>query len=66
MAGRFSPGSFRSRSIDTAISAPVFPQDTAAAASPSRTASMAENIEVPWPCRMTWAGLSSIFTTRSA
>ena len=27
---------------------------------------MADHIEVPCPCRMTWAGLSSIVTTRSA
>ena len=66
MAGRFRPGSLRSRSIDTAISAPVLPQDTAACASPSLTASIVANIEVPWPCRITWAGLSCIVTTRSA
>ena len=49
MAGRFTPGSLRSRSIDTAISAPVLPQDTATVASPFLTASMVENIEVPCP-----------------
>jgi len=56
----------RRRSIDTAIKAPVLPQDTATVASPFFTLSMAENIDVPCPWRITWLGLSSIVTTRSA
>ena len=63
MAGRSTPGSFLSRIIDTAIKAPVFPQETTASASPARTASMADHIEVFLPLRITWLGLASIVTT---
>ena len=49
MAGRFTPGSLRSRTIESAIRAPVLPQETATSASPLRTASIADHIEVP--CR---------------
>jgi len=66
MAGRFTPGTRRSRSIDTAIRAPVLPQDTTACASPSRSASTADHMEVPLPCRMTCDGLSVIATTPAA
>ncbi len=65
MAGRLTPGSLRSRSMESAISAPVLPQETAAAASPARTASMADHMEVPLPLRITWLGLSSMLTTPS-
>src|SRR5690606_41354346 len=63
IAGRFTPGSLRSRSIDRAMSAPVLPQDAAAPASPVLTDSMADHIEVPLPLRTIWLGLSSIVTT---
>ena len=66
MAGRSTPGSLRSRSIDTAINAPVLPQETTTSASPSRTDSTADHIDVPLPVRITWLGLSDIATTPSA
>jgi hypothetical protein len=46
MAGRFTPSIFRSRVIDISISAPVLPQETATGASPARTASIADHMEV--------------------
>ncbi len=46
MAGRFTPGSLRSRIIDRSISAPVLPQETQTSASPLRTASIADHIDV--------------------
>ena len=66
IAGRFTPGNLRKRIIDIAISAPVLPHDTATAASPVRTDSMADHIDVPWPVRTTWLGLSSMETTSAA
>jgi hypothetical protein len=50
----------------SAISAPVLPQDTAPAASPLRTDSSADHIEVCLPLRTTWLGLSSMVTTSLA
>ena len=66
IAGRFTPGSLRRRSIDSAISAPVLPQLTATVASPARTDSMADHIEVSCALRITWLGLSCIVTTPAA
>lgn len=63
MAGRLTPGSLRRRSIDSAISAPVLPQDTAAVASPGAPVSIVDHIEVPSPLRSTWLGLSPMLTT---
>jgi hypothetical protein len=57
MAGRFTPGSLRSRIIDSAISAPVLPQDTAASASPERTDSSADHIDVSFALAQHLAGL---------
>jgi len=56
----------RNCSIDTAISAPVLPQLTAACADPSLRAVMADHIEVSLPWRMIWLGLSCMVTTPSA
>jgi hypothetical protein len=66
IAGRLMPSSLRRRTIDSAIRAPVLPQLTQTAASPSFTASIADHIEVPLPWRMTWLGFSPIVTTPSA
>jgi hypothetical protein len=66
MAGRLMPGSFLSRTIETSMSAPVLPQETQTCASPLRTASIADHIDVSWPLRITWLGLSSIRTTPAA
>ena len=63
MAGRLTPGSLRRRTIDIAISAPVLPQLTATVASPPRTASSVDHIDVSLPRRITWLGLSSMVTT---
>mmetsp|Transcript_3496 Transcript_3496/g.6237 ORF Transcript_3496/g.6237 Transcript_3496/m.6237 type:complete len:238 (+) Transcript_3496:458-1171(+) len=63
MAGRFTPSSLRRRIIEIAISAPVLPQDTATEASPARTASIVDHMEVSLPLRITWDGLASIVTT---
>jgi hypothetical protein len=65
MAGRFTPSIFRSRVIDISISAPVLPQDTATGASPARTASIADHMEVCLPWRSTEDGFSSIRATSS-
>ena len=63
IAGRFTPVSLRSLSILIAIKAPVLPQETQTLALPSLTDSMADHIEVAFPCLTTWLGLSSIFIT---
>ena len=66
MAGRSMPGSVRSTIFAIAISAPVLPAETIAAASPLWTASMARRMEDLRPARSAWLGLSSIFTSVSA
>ena len=52
----------RRMSREIAIRAPVLPAETAAAASPDRTLSMAFHMEEPLPRRMAWAGLASMET----
>jgi hypothetical protein len=66
IARRLTPGSFLSRTIATSMSAPVLPQETQTCASPARTDSIADHIEVSCPWRMTWLGLSSMRTTPAA
>ena len=61
-----TPGSLRRRIIDSAISAPVLPQDTATVASPLRTDSSVDHMEVSRPWRTTWLGLSVIWTVSLA
>src|SRR3569623_1477071 len=64
-AGRSRSALIRRIKSEMAIRAPVLPEETAAAASPSRTASTAFHIEVPLPRRSAWAGFSSMATTMS-
>jgi hypothetical protein len=49
IAGRITPGSLRNRTIDSNISAPVLPQETQTVASPLRTESNADHIDVSYP-----------------
>ena len=63
IAGRFTPVSFLSLNILSAIKAPVLPQETQTLALPSLTESIADHIDVSLPCLIIWLGLSSIFTT---
>jgi hypothetical protein len=66
MAGRSTPGSGFRQNFAIAISAPVFPAETAAPASPSRTACTARHIEdFQRPFRKAWLGLSFISTVTS-
>src|SRR4051794_8817104 len=66
MAGRSTPGSVRRWKRDIAISAPVFPAETATSASPFFTASMASHMdEVLRPRRSAWLGFSSPLTATS-
>ena len=59
MAGRSMPGSVFSTILAMAISAPVLPAETAAAASPSLTALMARRMLVLRPWRSAVEGLAS-------
>ena len=66
MAGRPIPAMVRKWNLAIAISAPVFPAETATPACPFLTASIASHIEErhrPW--RNAWLGLSSILTATS-
>jgi hypothetical protein len=63
IAGRFTPLSLRSLTILIAIKAPVLPQETQTLALPSLTESIADHIDVAFPCLTTWLGLSSILIT---
>ncbi|MDF9794019.1 hypothetical protein M2440_004720 [Methylorubrum extorquens] len=61
MAGRSIPAMVLRQIFDIAIKAPVLPAETAAWASPSRTAWIARHIEdLPRPWRTAWLGLSSM------
>ena len=64
-AGRSRAPAMRSCRREMAISAPVLPAETAAAASPVRTLSTAFHIDEPLPRRMAWAGLASMAMTLS-
>ena len=60
MAGRSTPGTIRSSTLASAISAPVLPAEITACASPSFTASIARRMELSrLPPRRALAGLSS-------
>ena len=63
IAGRSMPGSGFRQNFAIAISAPVLPAETAAPASPSRTACMERHMDdFQRPLRSAWLGLSSICT----
>ena len=66
MAGRSTPGALRSASMESAISAPVLPQEITTGDSPAFTAASALHMLVPWALRRTLDGLSSMATTPSA
>ena len=65
-AGRSIPGSIRNDSFAIAISAPVLPDDTAAAARPCFTRSIAMPIDVFFARRIAWLGFSLEPTTSGA
>mmetsp|Transcript_28585 Transcript_28585/g.53786 ORF Transcript_28585/g.53786 Transcript_28585/m.53786 type:complete len:219 (+) Transcript_28585:3857-4513(+) len=65
MAGRSTPRILRSRTTESIINAPVLPQLTTPSASPLRTDSKADHIDVVFE-RITSRGLSSIDTTSEA
>ena len=66
IAGREMPGSVFSTKRAMAISAPVLPAETAASASPVRTASIASHmLLLPRPWRSAWLGLASMVTNTS-
>ena len=66
MAGREMPGSVLRMKRAMAISAPVLPADTAASASPVRTASIVIHmLLLPRPWRSAWLGLASMVTSTS-
>ena len=61
IAGRSTPAIVLRQIFDIAMSAPVLPAETAACASPSRTAWIARHIDdLPRPWRTAWLGFSSI------
>ena len=59
IAGRSTPGRVLSTTLAIAISAPVLPAETAAAAAPSFTALIASRMLVLRPCRRATEGLAS-------
>ena len=65
IAGRLTPGARFNFTMDTAIRAPVFPQEIATSASFWRTVSIADHMDVPSPWRSTELGFIAIVTTPS-
>jgi hypothetical protein len=66
MAGRSTPGSTPMTNMEMAMAAPVFPADTNAAASRSRTSSAATRRDESRLRRSAWEGVSAIVTTCEA
>ena len=66
MAGRLMPGQLAQPQHGERHQRAGVAAGDATCDSPSRTASIAVHMLVPWPWRMTWEGLSSIATTPRA
>jgi hypothetical protein len=66
IAGRSTPSIVFRQNLAMAMSAPVLPADTAAAARPSRTASSASHmLDFQRPLRSAWLGFASMATATS-